>query len=147
MVVLSPSFTLLASLSAIAAVSFLPAPVDGAAIPSPVHHGKEKSNHEPYSRHGTNGGTSTTPDANANDPQSADSSSAPIIPLPIRSMKAADNGSSHFDQNDKVIYSMLSTTNFANSSIAILGPHEYYLRSSQRLDPRRAFVSQPCGTR
>lgn len=69
MVVLSRSFTILASLSTLAAVSVLPVSVSGAPLPSPARHAPPHANRHPNNgrNHGTNGAPSHTPDARGQD--------------------------------------------------------------------------------
>lgn len=103
MVILSHNFAVLASLSALAIVSFVPS-VNAAALPSPARHEAQKSSHHggssrPPSNHGS-GSSNNGPNANANAGSGAGSTSfsglpglpslgggVPGLPLPRRSMQ------------------------------------------------------------
>lgn len=86
MVVLSPNFTVLASLSVLAVVSMIPTSVEAVALPSPPHRAGSRGS--PPSRQSSNqgssvdGGSSHSPDVKGADADPFGAAAIPTLPLP-----------------------------------------------------------------
>ncbi|KIP07448.1 hypothetical protein PHLGIDRAFT_127644 [Phlebiopsis gigantea 11061_1 CR5-6] len=99
MVVLSPNFTVLASLSALAVVSMLPTGAEAIALPSTPQRSSHSRRPNAATTEGRNGGNSYTPDVKGKD---ADSSSSPIPALSLPGLpKRGTFGVEHSPTIDK----------------------------------------------